>query len=213
MRHSAVPCLLSAFARFQLFRRFFLAPVGGVDEAENGFDGGVLARGGVEHGVIEMARGPLGVVIMADEGGALLVHGVNQLPGLGFIFHFGQHALVFQLARGVEEDAESIGAIPQEIGGGPADNDALARSAAACDDLLGEMDQAVGVHDVGIGQDDAALVAAAPEDLGQTVEPGIHALFVLLADFGADFGQRGDFRGQGVVEQFPAEPLRPPGRR
>ena len=32
-----------------------LAPIGGVDEAENGFDGGFVSGGRVEHGVIEMA--------------------------------------------------------------------------------------------------------------------------------------------------------------
>ena len=185
-----------------------LAPVGGLDQAENGFHGGVLARGGVEHGVIEMARGPLRVVVMPDEGHALLIHRVNQMPRLGFIFHFGQDALVLQFARGVEEDAESVGPIPQEVGGGPPDNHALARRRRLLNDLLGEMDKAVGIHDVGIGQHDAALVAAAPEDFGQAVEPGINPFLPALAGFGADFGQLGDFPGQSVVEQFPAQPVR-----
>ena len=72
-----------------------LTPVGGDDEGEDVFGGGIVASGGVEHGVIQMAGGPLGLVVMLDEGGAFLVHSVNQVSGLDFIVHIGQNTLVF----------------------------------------------------------------------------------------------------------------------
>src|SRR5579871_1384977 len=78
-------------------------------------------------------------------------------------------------------------------------------------DLLHHRHHAVSVEDLTAKSSGVALVTAAPESLGETVEAAIHA-FVATHDGGRfDVRETGDFFGETLIPDFPSQSLGQPG--
>src|SRR5204863_2644286 len=66
---------------------------------------------------------------------------------------------------------------------------------------------AIGVKNVSAGKRHVALVTSPPENLGKAVKSAVHALVTTRDYPGIDAANPGDFFGQLMVPEFPAQPL------
>src|SRR5262249_49110589 len=158
---------------------------------------------GVKHHVVKTAAGPLRVEILADEGRALAIDRVDIL-GCIFLAHLQPNeAADFLLARAIDKNAEGVLARTEDIGGAAAYDDTVALFGFALDDLLRVMHQLVGVEDLVVGDGQRALVAAAPEDLRETMKQRVALLFPARDGVLIDPCDFGDIAGELLVEQLP----------
>ena len=104
----------------------------------------------------------------------------TSVPGV----HLGEHTPKLGFARRIKERAKRIRAVPQKISRGSTNNHTAPGFGVFCDDLLGEIDQAICVQHIRRRKMRGTLLASAPEDFGQPVQPGIHPLFALFAIVG-----------------------------
>ena len=61
----------------------------------------LVAHGGIEHGVEQLAVGPFMTEVMFDEFSAVVIHGIQQLRGLGFIAQAFEQAAVLPVTGGI----------------------------------------------------------------------------------------------------------------
>ncbi len=172
---------------------------------KHGLDHELIAEFGVDHQVVEGAVGPLGVEIVADEGGALAVNFTDELQRFLFGFADRFEAADFFVNRGVGEEVEGVATAAKKIGGAAAHDDALAARSDILDDVVKSGDHAIGVEGGALGDGKRAFVTAAGVHLEQAIEQIVDALVTALRGALVDAGDRGDFGGEVAVPKLPTE--------
>ncbi len=148
---------------------------------------------------------PLLAEIVADEIGAVAIDLGDQLLRFFFRFADGFDAADFFFVGSVDENVEGVGAIAQEVGCAAADDDAIAARGDVFDHFLQHFDHAIGVEDPRAAESERSFVTAARIDFEEAIEEGIHALVAALGFAMVDIGGAGDFCGDFLVPEFPAE--------
>src|SRR5271168_4707164 len=177
----------------------------GFDVLQDRFDYEFVPEFGVDHNVVEGAVGPFLAEIVADELGAVAIYLGDQLLGFFFGFADGFDAADFFFVGGVDENVEGIGAFAQKVGCAAADDDAIAARGDVFNDFLEHLDHAIGVKDAGVAEAERSFITAARIHFEETIEEGVHALVATLRFAVVNIGGAGDFGGDFLVPEFPAE--------
>ncbi len=144
---------------------------------------------------------------MFHKGDAILVDRVHQFFGFALApADFMQTAELLR-ARRIQKDVKRVRPLAQKIRRAPAHDDAISRSCSPFHDLLPDRHEAIGVKNVSAGKRHVALVTSPPENLGKAVKSAVHALVTTRDCRGIDAGNLGDFFGQLMIPEFPAQPL------
>src|ERR1700733_7940169 len=169
------------------------------------FDYELIAEFGIDHDVVERAVRPLLAKIVADEIGAAAGPFGAGLPRFFFRFADGFDAADFFLVGSVDENVEGIWAVAQKIGRATADDDAIAARGNVFNDFLQHLDHAVGVENARVAQTERSFITAARINFEQAIKKGIYALVAALCFTVVHIGGAGDFGGDFLVPEFPAE--------
>src|SRR5271156_6459459 len=124
-------------------------------------DYGFIADGSVDHGVVGGAVGPFVVKILFDEIGTIAVNGIDKLFGFRLTLAVGQQSADFISAGSVEEYSQSILAVPEKMLRASTDDDGVPGLRGVLDDLLGELQDALGIHELEFVGVQTAFVASA----------------------------------------------------
>src|SRR5208337_3721966 len=163
------------------------------------FDAGV----GVQQQVIEMTARPFRLEVPAHEGSAFGIDGVHHLGRLLLNHLQLDQPADFFFTRAIDEHAEGVLALPKNIGPATAYDDTVPFPAFLLDDLVSEFDHLVGVEDLVLADRQGALVAAAPEYLGQTMHYGVAFFRVPRYRLFVHRGEPGDLTSQLLVKELP----------
>ena len=101
---------------------------------------------------------------------------------------------------------EGTGIFAQQIWGPATHNDRIPLPANLVHGLLHHRHHAVGIEHL-IAQTCAAFVTAAPEGLGEAVKAAVHALVAAHNGGGINLGKVGNFFGEELVPELPAQML------
>src|SRR5271166_1810724 len=130
----------------------------------------------IQHQMVELATRPFCIEVLADERGALLIDGIHHLRGLFLLYLQTNQATYFFVARAKYKGPKGVMALAENVRRAASDNDAVALFCFLLDHAMGEFNHGVGIEDFVIRKRQCALVAAPPEDLGETM----HECFALF---------------------------------
>jgi hypothetical protein len=145
--------------------------------------------------------------IVADEFGAVAIDFGYELLRFFFRFADGFDAADFFFVGCVDENVEGVGAVAQEVGLAAADDDAIAARGDVVNHSVQHFNHAIGVEYPGAADSERAFVAAARVNFEEAIEERIDALVAALGVALVDIGGAGDFGGNFLVPEFPAEAL------
>ncbi len=148
---------------------------------------------------------PLFAEIVADEIGSVAIYLGDELLRFFFGFADGFDAPDFFFVGSVDENVEGVGTIAQEVGSAAADDDAIAARGDVFNDFLQHFDHAIGVKDPGPADSKRPFVTAARVNFEEAIEEGVQALVAALGFALINVCGAGDFRGDFLVPEFPAE--------
>src|SRR6185312_4716814 len=196
-----------ALERVALCRTFacFLLRIDSLHGALDCCDDVLIPHGRIQHHVVEGARGPVSVEVMADKFHAVAVHGIEQFVGFAFAFSRCHGAPKFFRARSIEKNVECVRPVAQKVGRAAAHENAVALLGRFAEYLAYEGDHAIGVEGVHGGEWSASFKAAAPEDPGQAMKTAVQALFATPDHRMLNVSEFGDFLGELLVPKLPAE--------
>src|SRR5271166_1882359 len=158
--------------------------------------------------MIQFARGPFHVEILANENDALAVDARDFFHSVGFAFARGLKAAQLLFQWSIDEHMKRVVAIPQKEWRSPSDDHRVPFRRGAIDHPLHEAHHAVGVEMIQAIDGDALLKAAAHEDFHEAVKQGIAAFVEALDRRLIDSCEARDFASQLGIPELPAEAIR-----
>jgi len=190
--------------------RLCFGTIDGSHELQYGLDRVVVAHLGIDHGIEELTVRPLLAKIVLYELPTLLVNRIDELDRLVLLADALEHSAEAQLARRVQKDREGVGSLAQEVGRSAADDDARLSLGGVHEHLIDEPDEPIGIEYGEIGRGKIAIEGAPPQNVDQSVQPRVDALFAATADLHWDACEAGDLLRQGVIEESPIQARREP---
>src|SRR5579862_41383 len=167
----------------------------------------ILAHGGVNHEMVEMASRPLDLEILLVVSRAVLVHSLGQQ--VGFVLALAKLAQPynFLFERRIDEHVEGGGVRSEIVCRTASHNDAIAFAASLQHNLFGRLANTIGIRYLHPLSIHSAFEAAAHESLEQPVVQGIAALLAFLNRPAIAIHDASDLGGKQLVPELPSQAL------
>src|SRR5580692_68723 len=179
-----------------------------VDAVENRLRRQLLPNRRVDHEVKAVPVRPFDAEIFLDESCPVAIYSFGKLDGVTLALPASLQPSDLAIKRRVDKYVKGIATALQIVGRAAPNDDALTAFGSTFHHALGDLPDAIGIRHLQPRGIQTTFEAASHESLEQPVEEGVPLLFVFLHHSAVAFHQPGDFVGQQLIPQLPAQASR-----